>query len=173
MKPKAMTFRTPYNYDIKATSDETGLKCADESRTKQSFKEEVDINTIVKRFGLTGKLPDNVRVPQYGDFSQVTDFHTAMNVVAAAGEAFDKLPAEIRAKFANNPGNLVDFVSDAANYDEALKLGLVMPRPKPTDATAAPSGGASAPFEGKPHPQNGPTDKKPPKPDAPDKGGKD
>ena len=49
--------RSPYNYDMSAVSDETGLCCEDESLAIQSAKEDADINTIVRRFGLTGELP--------------------------------------------------------------------------------------------------------------------
>jgi len=34
------------------------------------------------------------------------------------------LPAKIRIRFDNSPGNLVRFVGDPANLREALKLGL-------------------------------------------------
>ena len=37
------------NYDMGAVSDETGLRCEDASLTKQSFAEECDINTIVRK----------------------------------------------------------------------------------------------------------------------------
>ena len=74
--------RTPYNYDTDEASEASGLKCLDESKTKQSFQEEADINTIVRRFGLTGQLPSGIQAPTYGDFTEVTDFHTAMNAIA-------------------------------------------------------------------------------------------
>lgn len=121
--------RSAYNYDRDAVSDETGLRCLDASRTKQSFKDEVDINTLVRRFGVTGEFPVGVRAPTYGDFSQVIDFHSAMNAVAKAHEAFDQMPAEVRARFNNDPGAFVDFCSDDKNRDEAVKLGLVVPPP--------------------------------------------
>lgn len=97
---------------------------------KQSFKEEADINTIVKRFGLTGELPKNFRTPTYGDFTQVTDFQSAVNAVRAAGESFMEMPAELRAKFLNDPQKLIEFVSKEDNRAEAIKLGLV---PKPVE----------------------------------------
>lgn len=120
--------RTEFNYDTNEASIESGIECKDESKTKQSFKEESDINTIVKRFGLTGQLPEGVKAPTYGDFTEVMDFHTAMNAVAAAGEAFDRMPAEIRARFNNDPGAFVDFCSNDENRAEAEKMGLVVPK---------------------------------------------
>jgi len=122
--------RNPYNYDMDKVSEETGLLCLDESKTKQAFAEECDINTIVRRFNLTGQLPDNVRAPMYGDFEQVFDFHSAMNAVAAAGEAFDMMPADVRARFANDPAAFVDFCSNPDNRAEAIKLGLIFEEKK-------------------------------------------
>ena len=55
---RGVFLRTPYNYDVDEVSAETGLACFDESLTQQQFKEESDINEIVRRFGLTGQTPD-------------------------------------------------------------------------------------------------------------------
>lgn len=38
---------------------------------------------------------------------------------------FDLLPAAVRDKFQNDPAQLFDFVMDAGNRDEAIKLGLI------------------------------------------------
>jgi phage internal scaffolding protein len=45
----------------------------------------------------------------------------------AAEDEFDALPAQIRARFENEPANLIDFLSNEQNRDEAEKLGLVNP----------------------------------------------
>lgn len=117
--------RTPYNYDRNAASDESGLKCEDVSLAKQEFAEEVDINTIIHRFKLDGELPSGVRMPTYGDFTGVTDFQSAMEQVAQAREAFERMPARVRERFDNDPAKFVDFCSDEKNLPEAAKLGLV------------------------------------------------
>lgn len=129
--------RTPYNYDRNAASDASGLLCADPTRTQQHFRDEVDINTIVERFGLTGELPSDVRVPVNGDFTEaVTDYQTALNLVIQADDAFMQLPAAVRERFANDPGRLVEFVSDDANREEARKLGLLVPEKAPPEPMA-------------------------------------
>ncbi|AXH76517.1 MAG: internal scaffolding protein [Microviridae sp.] len=118
--------RSAYNYDMDAVSEETGLKChPDEGMTQQQFADEADINTIVRRFGLTGELPENVKVPQYGDFNGIGDYRDAMNAVRAADEAFMALPAALRAEFANDPQRLLEFVSDEKNRAKATDLGLL------------------------------------------------
>lgn len=124
--PQAL--RTWNNYDTNAASDETGLACPEPTLAQQQFKEDSDINTIVKRFKITGELPTNVRMPTYQDFEGVFDFQSAMNAVAQAGEAFDEMPAEIRTRFHNDPAEFVDFCSKEDNRAEAIKMGLVMPK---------------------------------------------
>ena len=134
---KTPFLRTPYNYDTAQASDESALECKDPSLAQQHAAEECDINTIVRRFGLTGQLPENVRMPQYGDFSDATDYHTALNAVIAANESFMQLPADVRTRFNNDPGAFVDFCSDENNRAEAVKLGLVpaplAPNPAPVE----------------------------------------
>ena len=119
--------RSAFNYDRDVASDESGLKCEDPSKTQQSAAEECDINTIVRRFGLTGLLPQNVRVPTYGDFSGIFDYQSAMNVIRDADVAFKSMPADVRARFHNSADEFVDFVADEGNREEAIKLGLVVP----------------------------------------------
>lgn len=123
----------PFNYDTEMASLESSLDCTVDEYTgevigtmaQQQFAEECDINTIVKRFGITGQLPQGVRMPTYEDFSDVTDFKTALDAIALAHEAFDQMPAEVRARFGNDPQEFVAFCSDDSNRAEAEKLGLV------------------------------------------------
>lgn len=127
-------FRSGFNYDRNAASDESGLDTGSEGGAKQSFKDECDINTIVKRFGLTGELPSNVRTPVNGDFLNVPDFQTAMGIIRSAQEAFAEMPSAVRSRFHNDPAEFMDFVSDASNRAEAEKLGLVLPPAAPEPA---------------------------------------
>lgn len=148
--------RNPYNYDMNKAGDESGLNCKDKTLTQQSFKEECDINTIVERFGLTGEMPQVLHLPAYGDYEGIFDFQTAMNAIRQAQESFMNLPAKLRARFHNEPQELLEFCADANNKDEAIKLGLVEKTPDvapqtPTAAAPAapgtplPSGGPTAP----------------------------
>lgn len=128
-----MFIRSAFNYDTVEASNEAGLFCPEEeSKTQQQFKDECDINTIVKRFGITGELPSDLAVPQSGDFTGITDFQSAMNVVRMAEEAFAELPADLRARFNHDPGRFVEFFNDPGNKDEARKLGLLAPVPEVT-----------------------------------------
>ncbi len=125
MSKKAIFLRTPYNYDTDAASNESGLACEEPTLAQQHFKEECDINTILQKFSITGILPEAPLSPRYGDFSGIGDYHTALNRVMAAQEEFESLPAQIRARFDNDPAKLIDFLDDESNRTEAENLGLV------------------------------------------------
>lgn len=140
--------RSAYNYDMNEVSDATGIDVASfgPSMAKQAFAEECDINTIVRRFGLMGELPVNVRMPTYGDFTGLTNYHEALNAIAAAHESFDAMPAEVRARFHNDPAEFVAFCNDEKNRPEAEKLGLVDATKLATALAApGPAVGAAAP----------------------------
>ena len=123
--------RSAYNYDMDAASKATGIVFVEPGFTQQQFKEETDINTIVRRFGVTGQLPQAAHLPTYDDFSQVVDYHTAMNAIRTAEDSFLGLPAEVRLRFANNPQLFLDFCSDERNREEAARLGLTSSIPAP------------------------------------------
>lgn len=122
---KAPFIRNPYNYDTAAVSQETGLKCEDPSLAQQHMKDECDINVIVERFGVTGQMPVTPLEPTYGDFSGVSDYHTALNKITATEGDFMALPAKLRARFNHDPYELVNFLFDEANRSEAIELGLI------------------------------------------------
>lgn len=123
--------RTPYNYDTDRVSDETGLDCGPETKTQQQFKDEVDINTIVERFNVTGEMPEMQNFPTEQDFEEAFDFQTSMNVIVAARESFMEMPAKTRARFNNDPQKFMEFIHDGENADEAIKMGLAIKRPEP------------------------------------------
>jgi phage internal scaffolding protein len=125
MSKNTLFLRTPYNYDQDAASNESGLRCEDASLAQQHYKEECDINTILQKFNITGLLPESPLSPRYGDFTGISDYHTALNRVIAAEDEFMALPANIRAKFDNDPAQLIEFLEDEKNRPEAEKLGLV------------------------------------------------
>ncbi|AXH75546.1 MAG: internal scaffolding protein [Microviridae sp.] len=101
------------------------------SMTKQSFKDVSDINVIMAKYVRTGVIESvSGRVAKFGDFSNIGDFHSAMNRVSAAQEAFMDLPAKIRDYCRNDPGEFLDLISDSARRSELEALGLVKPLEK-------------------------------------------
>lgn len=117
-----MFIRTPYNYNRYQASCETGLACLDESLTQQDQAE--DVNDLVRKFGITGKMPLNIRTPQYGDFTGIGTYQECLQAVRDAENEFMKLPALIRERFKHNPQNFLDFVEDPKNASEGEKLGI-------------------------------------------------
>jgi len=130
------TFRPPFvrsahNYDMDAASRLSGLSCSDPSRTDQSFKDECDINTIVRNFGVTGELPLSSATPMQGDFTNVVDYQSALNLIIRADEAFSELSAAVRRRFDNDPAKFLDFASDPANLEQMREMGLTRPETPP------------------------------------------
>ena len=80
---------------------------------------------------MTGRLPENVRMPTYGDFSGVEDYQGAINAARRAQHSFMQMPAAVRERFDNDPHRFVAFCSDPANRAEAIQLGLVPSPPVP------------------------------------------
>jgi len=128
IKMKTPFLRTAYNYDTNAASNESGVRCEDASLAQQHFRDECDINNILRQFNITGLLPETPLSPRYGDFTGIVDYHTALNAVIAAEDGFMELPADLRARFLNDPENLINFLNDESNKDEAIKLGLIDPK---------------------------------------------
>jgi phage internal scaffolding protein len=120
-----MRVKNPITYDRDKNSDNSKFVFTKPSRTKQSFRDECDINNILRQFNVTGQLPAGSVQPQYGDFSGITDYQSALNAVMAAQDSFLQLPAKVRSKFDNDPALFVDWASDEANRDEMKALGLL------------------------------------------------
>ena len=94
-------------------------------RTKQSHRDECDINKILARFQKTGVLEFvNEHGPQYGDVTGV-DFQRSMDTVAKGKEIFADLPSKVRNEFDNDPQAFFEFVSNPDNTEEMVRLGLI------------------------------------------------
>ena len=118
-KPK---FRKPYiKYERRSYAPQG------ESRTKQSFADQCEINNIINKFQATGAITHaNKHQLHYGE-TDGTTFHEAMNIVCEAQEAFSELPSSLRSRFGNDPAAYLDFVSNEENKPEMAKLGLLTP----------------------------------------------
>lgn len=104
--------------------------------TKQEFKEDVNINTIMGKVR-KGQVIDPAqlsfdRVPRYGDFSEVPDLMAAHEIVNQVAKDFEQLPSEVKKKFQNDARKVVEYLSDEKNNEESYELGLrVRPEPEP------------------------------------------
>lgn len=123
MNPSNLAFRTCFS----SSDDFPGLVCRDPSLAQQNQRDDADINVLMERFKVTGTLPSSVLRPSFGDFSQVSDFRSALAALEVARAQFAELPADIRARFSNDPASFVDFATNPANIDQLRKWNLAKP----------------------------------------------
>lgn len=147
--------RTRFNYDTNRASVASSLACSDPTRAQQNSKDECDINTIVRNFGVTGQLPNIDRIPLEGDFHDVVDYQTALHALMQADETFMQLPSDVRKRFDNDPSKFVSFATDESNRDELKAMGLLRPEtplpapievrviPDPSDPSKTPPTGSN------------------------------
>lgn len=120
-----------------------GLSCGI-GMTQQHFKNECDINTIIRNYNPLTPVP----TPVFGDFT-VSNLQDAYDIVFNAQSTFDGLPSDLRQRFNNNPVELFSFLENEKNYDEAVSLGLIeKPRTmfpqEPIEAVSPPEDSPSA-----------------------------
>ncbi len=93
-----------------------------DGRTKQAFKNETDINQILKRAQKSGTISHlNKHEARYGDFAGF-DFFEAQLQLAKGATIFADLPVELRREFNQNPGEFFDYVNDPDHKDRLKKL---------------------------------------------------
>lgn len=120
----------PVYADHSADFDGKKVDMYSHGMTRQEFREECDINTIMKKYETTGQLPQNLQSsePVYWDTTIVPgDLITAMEQVQQAELAFMRLPASVRKEFDNNAMAFCDFAVDPANLEQMRKWGLAPP----------------------------------------------
>lgn len=109
------------------------VKFEDASLTRQEFAQDADLNNLMRKYasGLPPS-PAGSRPPLFGDFSNIPDYQTALDKVIDAQDRFSELPSQVRRRFDNDPGKLLEFLASDDNRVEAVKLGLIdSPAPAP------------------------------------------
>lgn len=137
-------FRSAYSAHVRKP-----IICDEKSLTQQCFKQECDVNHILRKYRKT-QLLEHVNTYQgnYGDVSNIPDLQTALSIVTNAHEAFNSVPSDIRKKFDNDPIAFVNFASNPDNLDSLRELGLAKPIPPvtvpetPAPAPVEPAAGA-------------------------------
>lgn len=109
------------------------LNTGPDSPVKQEFKEECDINVLMKRYQKTGLFPQFPgQQPRYISNIGMPDYQESLHIVMAAQEEFAALNSELRKRFDNDPAKFLEFCNDPSNGDELIKLGLrEAPAPEP------------------------------------------
>lgn len=135
--------------DVRIVRDEFS-KCVDdhpgggECLTKQSFREETDLNSIMDRFIKTG-MPPVFNVPQYADVSGYPkDLQEAFERVHDARMAFNALPAEVRALAENDPVKMA-YLSSTVEGREQIRQVLEAKKPFAERSPASPAAVANPP----------------------------
>lgn len=107
------------------------------SMPSQTLQSDLEATLIPNIFQSHGVSPET-RTPMFGDFSTVpTSLQDAYNRILEAQAGFADLPSNVRARFGNDPMQLISFLNDPSNRAEAEKLGLVNVHVSPA-AGAAP-----------------------------------
>ncbi len=100
-----------------------------DGRTKQSFKDETDINKILQRAQVTGTISHLAKYEaRYGDFSSF-DFLEAQIKLSEGRTMFAELPSEIRREFNQSPPEFFDYVNDPANAERLEELLPALAQP--------------------------------------------
>jgi phage internal scaffolding protein len=115
-----------------------------ESMTKQSMKEECDINNILRQYQMTGVLSHvNEAQPQYADLPEPLEYQEALHKVQEAEAAFYRLPKEVRDRYGNDPAGLLQALANPAEAGFLQEQGILN-APAVAGADAAPSGSSGA-----------------------------
>lgn len=111
-------------------------------QTQQQFKDECDMNRIVKN-AARGIAPRYLArgTPQYGDFYNVPNLPEAYELIERAESAFMNLPAGLRLELGNDPANInkltVEQIKRFKLDAESALHPLSQPAPAPATAGQA------------------------------------
>lgn len=119
----------------------------EESATKQAFKEQCDINYVVRTHAQSGMWAHiNPREPHFGDFSQAINLQGAIATLRAAEDDFNALPARVRRAADNDPEVFLQMCANEDDFYELVDAGLPIsdehrrpePPAEPEETAAAP-----------------------------------
>lgn len=99
-----------HGYDARALGRATATDTGTESKVQQHLGNEVDINTIVRRFGATREVPVGMGAGVYGDFTglgDLVDIRDVRSMLERADDAFMRLKPETRERYGNDPSQLI------------------------------------------------------------------
>lgn len=123
-----MKFREQYDEEAqRELSDATAIGYTGESMTEQHHAEDADINIIMKRYGVSdGAIPPQALDPSYyANLDDAVDLRTTLDLARDAQARFDALPVNIRKQFDHSPAALYHFVSNPANAERSVEMGLL------------------------------------------------
>ena len=114
---------------------DVGLDCSQETHgggADQSFKNQCDINLIMKQYEKTGMLPQQTSIPaRYSDNTNIPSLEAAFEATSKAMDAFYELPPEVRRHMDNDPSQLENFINNDENIPLLKKHGIIIERAQP------------------------------------------
>lgn len=126
---------TPFNIDDN-WSAQFGTENTEPTMTQQSDAEDADINVIMKKYGPSGMFPQLTEPGIGGDFSLVTDYSSAIELIRKADEEFAQVPAQVRRLFNNSAAAYMAFSEKPENLDKMRELGMANKKPIPETTLA-------------------------------------
>jgi phage internal scaffolding protein len=94
------------------------------SRTKQSLKDETNINLIMSKYQKTGVINFANTTPPTYEYASSDDYHTSLNLITTAQSKFNELPSSVRNKFQNDPYKFLDYMHDENKLEDSYLTGL-------------------------------------------------
>lgn len=140
-------FRTQYDTDYKSEIFATDVG-VDEDLVQQHMRDECDVNVIMRRYQNTGVLTHVNEQANliYGDFYDVPDYKSGVELMLAADQLFMELPSSVRDHFKNNAGDFLEFATDEKNIEQMREWGLAEKAPiENTEAQAESKAGGRTP----------------------------
>lgn len=133
MSKNGATFPQAGNDFVKSNGVDASFRTVGPSLTRQEFKEECDINTLMAKYDMHAGTGPGMLMHQdpamfYADFtmlpSSLLDYHRYMDEAQAS---FMRLPAVVRKEFENDATLFVQFASDPENLPQMRTWGLAAP----------------------------------------------
>lgn len=101
------------------------------SKTQQQFKDDADINLVLKKYGaFKDYVPEDVSIPleYFRDLSMLpSDFTESLNVIAESNQMFMDLPAHLRRAVNDDPRRLLELSQSPEGLETLKKLGFGIP----------------------------------------------
>lgn len=106
-------------YDPQRNSDDATTPGGGETLTRQEYKDDADINNIVRRFGIDSHA---ARQPLFGEMNFDMNLQSAFADIAHANALFKSLPKELRDKYPTR-GAMMEAM-DNGNFERDLTAAL-------------------------------------------------
>lgn len=133
---------------IRGAGDRISLSTpvGERSLTKQSFKDQADVNLVVRRYATEGTLPYvNPRPGVFGDVSGAVQLQEAIELVRDANDSFQGLPSSVRTLADNSAVNFLQMLSTPDGVSDLQEVGFLPTPPAPTPVVETPPTPAAPP----------------------------